>query len=160
MMNPRRAWIRRGLMGVSLAAPLALATALEVTVQAADTLVTERESMAGMIDVAEVQSDASMVSGKLVNRTRDSLRNMKLVVTDDFQFSGKRQPGSENPSLVTEMQVVGPIPPGGSIPFNLDRPAPLPDRKDGTFNTSVSVVSFTRQPIPAAPPPPVPPKEY
>jgi len=156
MINPRRA----GMMGVSIAASLALAAALPVTVQAADTVVTERENMASMIDVSDVQADASMVSGKLVNRTADSLRDMKLVVTDDFKFTGKRQPGSENPSQVTQMQVVGPIPPQGSIPFNLNRA--LPDRNDGTFSTSVSVVGFTRQPMPApvAPRVPVPPKEY
>jgi hypothetical protein len=155
MINPRRA----GMMGVSIAVALALTPALQVNVQAAETLVTERENMASMIDVSEVQADASMVSGKLVNRTADSLRDMKLVVTDDFTFSGKRQPGSENPSQVTEMQVVGPIPPRGSIPFNLDRA--LPDRKDGTFSTSVSVVGFTRQATPTpAPRVPVPPKEY
>src|SRR5262245_20682337 len=157
MMNPRRVSILRGMVGVSIAVPLALAPALPVA-QATESVVTERESMASMIDVSDVQADASKVTGKLVNRTTDSLRDMKLVVTDDFTFTGKRQPGSENPSQVTEMQVVGPIPPRGSIPFNLDRP--LPDRSDGMFSTSVSVVGFTRQPVPAAPPVPVPRKEY
>lgn len=44
-----RAWIRRGVTGVSLATPLALAPVLPVTVQAADSLATEAERMDRMV---------------------------------------------------------------------------------------------------------------
>jgi hypothetical protein len=45
MMHTRR-WIRRGVAGMGLSIPLALAPGLDITVRAADPLVTEVDQMA------------------------------------------------------------------------------------------------------------------
>jgi len=95
------------------------------------------------------------VRGKLVNRTNDTLQNLHLKVKDRFVFTTERH-ASDDPSHAEEVRVAGPIPPGGSLPFRYQRPAPLPDRPDGRFQTDVMVVQVTRQAVPAAPPAPEP----
>ena len=100
MMNSRRSWTRRGLMGMGLAAPLALAPMLDVTVNAMeDPAAAVRHRAGATIDVTEVQADAATVTGTLINRTTESLQNVKLVVTDDFVFSGARKPGTAQSCL-------------------------------------------------------------
>src|SRR5262245_21415880 len=145
MMHLRR-WLRRGLAGVGVAAPLALAPILDVTVQAAEPVVTESGQMAGLVDVEGLESDGATVSGMLVNRSRNPLRNLRVGVRDTFLWTNEPRPGSDDPSSATEYAVAGPIPPRGSVPFKLERRQPLPSRPDGTFKTDVSVLSVIRQP--------------
>ena len=144
-MTPRRAWFRRGIAGVGLAAPLALAPVHEVTLHAADTVITEPALTAGMVAVTDIASTASSVTGTLVNRTPGALRNLRLMVSDSFVWTPERNPGADDPSRASWVSVTGPIPPRGSVPFRFDRPAALPDRPDGHFRTEIAVVGMTRQ---------------
>ncbi len=56
IMNGRQAWLRRGITGIGLAAPLALAPALPVTVPV-PAPAAEIERMEPTVDVSEVESD-------------------------------------------------------------------------------------------------------
>jgi hypothetical protein len=153
-MSRRQAWLRRGLTGIGLAAPLALAPALPIMARPAPAMA-ESDDFSTMVDVVEVESDPALVRGKLVNRTSDTLQDLHLKVKDSFLFTTERH-GSDDPSRAEEVRVAGPIPPGGSIPFRYPRPAPLPERTDGRFKTDVTVVQVTRQAVPVAPPAPAP----
>jgi hypothetical protein len=146
MMHTRR-WIRRGVAGMSLTIPLALAPGLDVTVRAADPGFSESDQMDRMIDVRDVQATATGVSGLLVNRTSHVLRNVQLTVVDRFVFDDGRHPSPDDPSRSGRFTVAGAITPGGSMPFRYERAVPLPDRRNGRFVTGVAVASVTRQPV-------------
>src|SRR5262245_5403782 len=156
-MNRRQAWLRRGIAGLGLAAPLALAPALPIMMRPAPALA-DADDFSAMVDVVDVESDAGLVRGKLVNRTNETLQNLHLKVKDRFLFMTERH-ASDDPSRAEEVRVAGPIPPGGTLPFRYQRPSPLPDRPDGRFQTDVMVVQLTRQAVPVAPPAtqPIPP---
>jgi len=130
---------------VSLAVPLALAPELDVTVRAAEPVITESEQTARMVDVQDVQADASSVNGTLVNRTANAVRSVRLAVTDNFLFTDVQHAEADDPSRAMQFMVAGPIPPRGSVPFRYERPSSLPDRGDGEFRTDVTVRSVTLQ---------------
>ncbi len=145
MMHTRR-WIRRGVAGMGLSIPLALAPGLDITVRAADPVVTEVDQMAQMIEVRDIQATATDVRGLLVNRTSHAIRKVQLTVTDTFVFSDEGNPSRDDPSRAGRFACAGPIPPGGSRPFRYARAASLPERSDGRFETGVTVSSITGQP--------------
>jgi hypothetical protein len=107
--------------------------------------------MERLVAAEDVQSSAAGVSGKLVNRSKDTLLNVRLMVTDQFQWTQKRQPGANDPGGGGQLTVAGPIPPGASVSFHIQRSQPLPTRSDGTFKTDVSVLGVTKQEPGAAP---------
>lgn len=144
MMHTRR-WIRRGVAGMGLSIPLALAPGLDITVRAADPVVTEVDQMAQMIEVRDIQATATGVSGLLVNRTSHAIRKVQLTVTDTFVFSDDGKPSRGDPSRAGRF-TAGPIPPGGSRPFRYARATSLPERSDGRFETGVTVSSIAGQP--------------
>jgi hypothetical protein len=101
-----------------------------------------------MIEVRDVQSTATGVSGLLVNRTCHPIGNVQLTVTDTFVFDDGCDPSPDvDPSRSGRVAVAGAIPPGGSLPFRYERAVVLPDRTDGRFETGVTVSRITRQPV-------------
>ena len=78
-----------------------------------------------------------------MNRTNDVVTDVQVVVRDTFAWTNERRPGSDDPGQATDAVVKGPIPPGGSIVFKLSQPPP-PPRTDGTYETAISVTSFTK----------------
>jgi hypothetical protein len=111
---------------------------------AAEARVATPGGMQRLVAAEDVQSSAAGVSGKLVNRSNDTLLTVRLMVTDQFQWTQKRQPGVNDPGGEGQITVAGPIPPGASVPFHIQRTQLLPTRSDGTFKTDVSVLGVTR----------------
>jgi len=99
-----------------------------------------------VVSIEGVQSTDGEVRGRIVNETDDQLENVRLLVTDQFLWRNERHPGPESPSDASAVVVPGPIPPHGSVTFQFKRPAPLPDRRDGTFVTEITPVELTRRP--------------
>lgn len=151
MITARHPWLRRGLAGFGLAAPLSLAPVLDVTLVRASEAVLTEDQMAGVVEIKDVQADGNAVTGNVVNRTNDTLRNLRVKISDVFRRTDERKPGSHDPSQAGEARIAGPVPPHTAVPFRYERPASLPERKDGTFKTDVAVVSVTRYPAAAVP---------
>jgi hypothetical protein len=149
-MMHRTTWVRRGIAEMAGAAPLALAPMLPApcTRQKRGR---HARGMERLVAVEDVQSSTAGVSGKLVNRSTDTLLNVRLMVTDQFQWTQERQPGTNDPGGGGQLTVAGPIPPRASVPFHIQRAQPLPTRSDGTFKTDVSVLGVTKQEPGAAP---------
>lgn len=106
------------------------------------------------LDVRDVQTDGSSVTGWVLNQTSHEVRDVRLMVQQEFRWTREMQPGEDNPGSGTVVRVPQPIPAGGRVQFRYDMPAPLPQRADGHFETKVKVLSFSEhwhEPTAAAP---------
>lgn len=115
--------------------------ALTTTVWAAE--VVPPTSVERMVTVESVSRIGDTVSGRLTNRTSNVLTDVQVMVRDTFLWTKERTPGTDDPGQANNAVVKGPIPPGGSVAFELTEPAP-PPRTDGTYETAVSVIGFTK----------------
>jgi hypothetical protein len=95
------------------------------------------------LSVRDVRSDGSSVTGWVDNQTSHEVRDVRLMVEQEFRWTRERTPGDDNPGSTTVVRVPEPIPPGGSVQFRYDMAAPLPMRDDGHFVTEVKVLSFS-----------------
>ena len=146
MMHTRR-WMRRGVTGMGLAFPLALAPQLNVSVLAGGSAFADADDTAHLVDVQGLHAEGSTMSGRIVNRSEEAIGAVRLTITDNFLWNDGRQPRSDNPSRAAQFSVPGPIPPRGTLEFSYTRHSALPDRPDGRFRTAVSVTSVTTQPL-------------
>ena len=132
------------LAALLLAAPIAAAQA--------DTLqIVSKDQLAQVVTVSNVTERDGEVSGVVVNRSSQPISEVKLAIRHDFLWKNEFHPGPESPSRTDEYTVAGEIPPGGSAPFTY-RAAPLPDRGDGQFETTVEVSGLTQLTRAEAPP--------
>lgn len=85
-----------------------------------------------------------MVSGVLVNKTLLPLAEVRLLIRHTFLWKKERAPeaGSDNPGRAVFFDVPGEIPPAGAVAFSYRPDPPLPQRKDGRFETTAEVVGF------------------
>jgi hypothetical protein len=93
--------------------------------------------------VSGVRTDGSSVTGWVENQTSHEVRDVRLMVEQEFRWTREMRPGDDNPGSGTIVRVPQPIPPGGKVQFRYDMPAPLPQRNDGHFETEVKVLSFS-----------------
>jgi hypothetical protein len=93
--------------------------------------------------VRDVRTSGASVTGWVQNQTPHEVRDVRLMVENSFLWNDERHPGDDNPGSSHIVRLDQPIPAGGSVEFRYDRPAPLPVRKDGRFETSVKVLSFS-----------------
>lgn len=113
------------------------------------------EDVSGVIDVADVTDNDTTVRGTLVNRTGETLKEVRLMVSRRFMWKDDAHPGPDNPSWSTVVTLERPIPPHQSVPFTVDT-GPLPNRTDGHFKTEANVLSLVAwtNPPPIVPAPP------
>jgi len=95
------------------------------------------------LGVSGVRTDGSTVTGWVENQTSHEVRDVRLMVEQEFRWTREMQPGDDNPGSGTIVRVPQPIPAGGKVQFRYDMPAPLPQRSDGHFETEVKVLSFS-----------------
>lgn len=105
------------------------------------------ERLTRLVTVTDVRSAGPAVEGRIVNRSDATVRDIQLVVSDEFVWKNERAPGDESPGFAETITVRESIPPGGSVTFRTTRPEP-PPRADGRFETAVTVLGFTSQPDP------------
>jgi hypothetical protein len=130
----------RSPLAVVLFAALALAG---ITIAADDTVVPP-EHLQKTVDVLDVQAQPAQVSGVLVNLSSKPVRSIRVRIDQAWLWKNERHPGEnkDNPGRSQFYTVPGEIPPGGRLPFTYRPDTPLPQRSDGRFETSVSVVSL------------------
>ena len=95
-----------------------------------------------VVNVTDVAMQDGTITGKLVNKSNDTLRDVKLIIDQAWLWNNERRPGTDNPSR-TDFYVVPEIPPRGSVTFQYRSPAPT-QRTDGHFTAHVEVESFTQ----------------
>jgi hypothetical protein len=108
-------------------------------------LVVNSDQMSNRVAVRNVTTGPDgTVSGILVNRSDAPVRDVELVVSHQFLWRHEFRPGADDPSRADYTTVQGEIPPGGQMTFSFRPTTPLPDRRDGRFQTDVEVASVTQ----------------
>jgi hypothetical protein len=94
------------------------------------------------VSLSNVKTSDQLITGTLTNASSRQIDDVHLLVNHSFLWKNERNPGRVNPSRTEYFRVAKPIPPGASMTFEYRPNTPLPKRKDGTFMTTVEVVSF------------------
>jgi hypothetical protein len=96
------------------------------------------------VDVRDVDAHPDQVSGVLVNLSSKLVRSIRVRIDQPWLWTNERHPGEnkDDPGRSAFYTVAGEIPPGGRLPFTYRPDTPLPERSDGRFETSVSVVGL------------------
>ena len=96
------------------------------------------------IEKVAAQPDGS-VSGEIRNNSKNTVRDVQLLIRSSFLWKDEFHPGKESPSAAFYPTISGEIAPGGSLPFKFTPTAALPKRTDGRFEApSVSIAGFTQ----------------
>lgn len=111
---------------------------------AAETTIVAPEKLQKIVEVRDVRAQPDEVSGVLVNLSSNPVRNVQVQINRSWLWKDERHPGADkdNPGRSVVYAVPGDIPPGGRLPFTYRPDSALPQRSDGSFETSVSVVSL------------------
>ena len=120
------------------------ALALAGIALAAETTIVAHEKLQKIVEVRDVRVQPDEVSGVLVNLSSNPVRNVQVQIDRSWLWKNERHPGADkdNPGRSVVYAVPGEIPPGGRLPFTYRPDSALPQRSDGSFETSVSVVSL------------------
>ena len=132
------------MMHTRLATALCAALAFSGFAIAAGTTLVSPDQLQKIVDVREVHAQPDQVTGVLVNLSSKTVRSIELRIDRSWLWTNERHPGEEtdNPGHSVVYAVPGEIAPGGSLPFTYRPDSPLPERRDGRFETSVSVVGL------------------
>ena len=139
--RPKRTLLCAGLLSSSLA----LAHA-----QSGPTVVQE-PTIRQQVEVRDVIAAPERVQGLVVNHTDAILRNVVLLVRYDWLWLNERNPGEDTMSFAETTPIAGDIPSGGSAGFAYMPTRMLPNRQDGYYKIDVSVQSFRKARLQAAP---------
>jgi len=104
----------------------------------------ETTQLQKIVEVRDVRAQPDQVSGVLVNLSSKPVRNVRVRIDRTWLWADERRAGGteESPGRSAVYAVPGEIPPGGRLPFTYRPETPLPQRSDGRFETSVSVVGL------------------
>jgi hypothetical protein len=109
---------------------------------AAETTMVLPEQLQKIVEVRDVHAEPDQVTGVLVNLSSKPVRSIQVRIDRSWLWTNERHPGEDNPGRSVVYTVPDEIAPGGRLPFTYRPDAPLPERRDGRFETSVSVVSL------------------
>lgn len=104
--------------------------------------VVSAQQVSHVITVADVKARGSTVSGVLINKSTQVVRDVRLLIQQPWLWKDEHHPGSVSPGIAGFYTVPAEIPPNGRVPFSYEI-GPLRQRTDGHFETFVEVAGFT-----------------
>jgi hypothetical protein len=115
-----------------------------ITGAAENATVAPDQHLQQIVDVRDVRAEPDQVSAVLVNLSSKPVHGVKVRIDRSWLWADERRAGGseESPGRTAVYTVPGEIPPGGRLPFTYRSDTPLPQRSDGRFETSVSVVGL------------------
>jgi hypothetical protein len=103
-----------------------------------------KETAEQVLTLEKVTIRDGEVSGELVNRSPQGVYGVELQVLYSWRWNSDYHPGRDDPGRAEYFKIEREISPGQRVPF-VHRPSPpLPVRKDGTFDITIKVISFTK----------------
>lgn len=105
--------------------------------------VLSRADAAGIVEIENLRIDGDAISGEIVNRSPHAVRDIQLLVRQDWQWRNEFRPGADNPGRAIYHHVEDEIAPGGRAPFTHRFGEPLPQLTGGEFETRVEVAAYT-----------------
>jgi hypothetical protein len=127
---------------VVAAATLMFSLLLGSGAKAASETIISGDDPSRLVGLTEVKVNDGAVSGVLVNKSPQPIREVELLIDHAWLWSDERHPGVDNPSRSAYHTVHSEIPPGGTMQFTYQPSPPLPHRTDGHFETSVQIVGL------------------
>jgi hypothetical protein len=94
------------------------------------------------IVIQNVSVKDGSVSGTVVNNSSKAVRDIELLVRQDWLWNDERNPGMDSPGRVLRVTLRHDIAPHASASFMLQTP-PFAPRSDGRFVTTVEVTGFS-----------------
>jgi hypothetical protein len=134
----KRMWLT-ALVG----ATLGVATAAALASTLPGEIVANAQQAAQTIAIRDVTTQGDTVSGVVANRSSRVVRNVGLLIRHTWFWKNERHPGDYSPGRAAFYTVPGPIPAGGSVPFEYRMHESAHAASDGYFSTTVEVMAFT-----------------
>jgi uncharacterized cupredoxin-like copper-binding protein len=117
-------------------------TALPMTATSATLMLANQA--AEIVSLRNVAVKDGEVAGEVVNNSKQTLRDVQLQILYSWRWKDEFHPGKDDPGRADFLTIDKEIPPGQNARFNYKPTPPLPSRKDGYFDITVSVVGFTQ----------------
>jgi hypothetical protein len=93
-----------------------------------------REEAARILEIENATVTDSAVSGDVVNRSRNTVRDVQLLIRHIWLW--------DDPSTSAYYKLEKDIPPGSRVPFTYQPAIPLPKMAGGHFVTTVAIGGF------------------
>jgi hypothetical protein len=104
--------------------------------------VVDPQELKRVVDVVDVRMrDDGEVTGTVVNRSMNPVRDVKLAIQYTWLWRNEMHPGVDDPGHADFYTVPNEIPPGGRAPVTYQPREPLPGRSDGHFEVGALVLS-------------------
>src|SRR6266508_6844888 len=138
-MMPARSSLARTLFGLLAL----LAMLIGIPRSGLPQSVRTQEEISRVLTVENVAVRDGGVSGEVVNRGSNTVRDVQLLIRYTWLWDNETKPGKDDPGTSSYSTLPKEIPPGGSLPFTYKPSPPPPKMAGGHFETTVSVAGFT-----------------
>ena len=102
----------------------------------------DRAAVERIISVDKVSVTDTSVSGEVINQSRNSVRDVQLLIRYIWLWDNETKPGRNDPSVSFYYNLPGEIPPGGRASFTFQPSQPLARTSGGHFETIASIAGF------------------
>ena len=109
----------------------------------------DREATARIVSVEKVSVTDGSVSGAVINQSKNTLRDVQLLIRYIWLWDNETKPGKNDPSASFYYNLPGEIPPGGRASFTFKPAQPLAKASGGHFETSASIAGFSEVFLPS-----------
>lgn len=109
----------------------------------------DREQTARIVSVEKVSTTDGSVSGEVINHSKNTLRDVQLLIRYIWLWDNETKPGKNDPSTSSYYNLPGEIPPGGRATFTFKPSPPLAKASGGHFETSASIGGFSEVFLPS-----------
>ncbi len=98
-----------------------------------------REEAARILEIEKATVTDSTVSGDVVNRSRNIVRDVELSIRHIRLWDRETKPDTNDSSTSAYYKLEKDIPPGSRVPFTYQPAIPLPKMAGGHFVTTVAI---------------------
>lgn len=109
----------------------------------------DREATARIVSVEKVSVTDGSVSGEVINQSKNTLRDVQLLIRYIWLWDNETKPGKNDPSASFYYNLPREIPPGGRASFTFKPAQPLAKASGGHFETSASIAGFSEVFLPS-----------
>lgn len=102
-----------------------------------------RDEIARILSIDKLSIADGAVSGEVVNRSANSVRDVQLFIRYTWLWDNETRPGKADPGTSAYYTLPSEIPPDGRAPFTFKPSSPLAKASGGHFESSVAVAGFT-----------------
>lgn len=111
--------------------------------------ISDRAAIERIVSIDKVSVTDASVSGEVINRSRNALRDVQLLIRYIWLWDNETKPGKNDPSVSFYYNLPGEIPPGGRASFTFKPSQALARTSGGHFETLASIAGFSEVFLPS-----------